>query len=188
LPTPIDVAPEMLRLVDVLERGGVRYMVTGAAAIAVYGVARPTSDVDVAVLGNRQEVIEVLGRHGYRLVLSSQSYEHLRVFESPGGMRVDIWFTPDIPWEVASFERRRRIQVGGQSVPFITPEDLIVRKLWRYRTQGGTQDVEDVRGILDVTKGLDMDYLRQMTRITRTSAILEEILREHVGREREDSS
>jgi hypothetical protein len=93
------------------------------------------------------------------------------------GMRVDIWLTPDIPWEVASLQRRRRLTVHGKAVHFITPEDLVIRKLRRYRRERGAQDLEDVRGILEANNDLDVPYLRDLARVTRTVRILETLLK-----------
>lgn len=59
--------------------------------------------------------------------------------------------------ENAFLDRARLVDVGGLEVPLITPEDLVIAKLFASRPR----DIEDVRAVLG-TMGSDMDlrYVR----------------------------
>lgn len=170
---------EVKRLARILDESGIAYLTTGAAAVVIYGVPRTSMDIDIAVKGvERRRLVEVLERGGYRFNAESMKYEQLLEFESPAGTRIDIWLTPPIRWEEESFEHRKRHLIHGEPVYFISAEDLIVRKLWRYRRQRIPTDLEDVRGILATTTELDREYLDGMTRVTRTATLFRELVAE----------
>ncbi len=166
------------KVAGLLEQAGIPYLITGSEAVAVFGLPRHSADVDVAVRATRAQVKRVLESNGLSLVLGSAEYRDMLVFESTEHIRVDIWFTPEIPWEVAAFDRRIPIEVGGEMLWFVSPEDLLIRKLWRYSRERHVIDLEDVRSILATTTDLDSRYLEEIAGVTRTLPLLRQLLTE----------
>lgn len=61
--------------------------------------------------------------------------------------------------ELAFIDRARIVDVGGLKVPVITPEDLVVTKLFA----GRPRDFEDVRSVLGALAGtIDLRYVRSL--------------------------
>ena len=169
---------EVLRVVKVFETSRVKYMLTGAAAVAVFGVPRPSADIDVAVHDDRLRVLSLLKENGFKTSQAAEDRSNLFVFDSPSGMRVDVWFTTEVLWDVKAFDRRRRIKIRDQDVWLISPEELIARKLWRFRKERVATDLEDVRGMLSTLSELDMDYLEEICGVTRTLTLLRDLVSE----------
>ena len=164
------------RLARLLDGAGIPYMVTGAHAVTVFGVPRATTDVDVAVRTSRERVREALEGNGFALDESSVEYQDLLVFEAAEAIRVDVWFTTDAAGEAEAFGRRVRVDVEGDSLWFISPEDLLLRKLWRYRKEGSATDLEDARSILAVTTTLDTPYIERLAAVQRTLPLYQELV------------
>lgn len=79
----------------------------------------------------------------------------------PSGLDIEVFFTAGHPLYDREFERRVEIPLEGQPVPFISPEDLVLRKLVNTRKRRG-QDWEDARSIARVQgPNLDLAYLRE---------------------------
>src|SRR3990170_3764843 len=151
---------DILQLARILEAASIPYVVTGAQTVAVYGIPRHTADVDVALARSVDEALARLDEAEYLLDPGSVDYVQLRVLKSPSGLRIDLWLPQSLPGEAETFERARTIKIEGEPIRFISPEDIIIRKLWRYRKDGSPIDLEDVRGILAAGTDLDLTYLR----------------------------
>ena len=52
----IDLFAEIRDLLTALERGGAKYAVAGAVALAVHGVPRATTDIDLLVPADQVEI------------------------------------------------------------------------------------------------------------------------------------
>ena len=71
------------------------------------------------------------------------------------GIRIDLIFSTT-PYERAAIARAVDVDVGGESAPFASAEDLILLKLFA----GRQRDVEDARSVVDRQGSrLDWDYL-----------------------------
>ncbi|HLF07375.1 MAG TPA: hypothetical protein VI893_09445, partial [Thermoplasmata archaeon] len=118
-------------------------------------------------------------RHaGYRTTPQAGPESHLLTAASPDGFRVDIWFTPDIAWDKGGYQRKRVTEIRGEKVNFVSPEELIARKLWRYRKEANHQDLEDVRVILAGSAKLDLEFLEVSLGAMRTWGLFQELLSE----------
>jgi hypothetical protein len=67
------------------------------------------------------------------------------------------------------------VEVGGVTIPFISPEDLLVTKL----LAGRPKDVEDARGMLAEQRGgLDLERVRALLRLLEAALGRSDLLRE----------
>jgi hypothetical protein len=74
------------------------------------------------------------------------------------GMPLDLVVARD-SLELAFLERAKLVDVGGLKVPIITPEDLIIAKVFA----GRRRDLEDVGAVLGTMRGsLDLSYVRNI--------------------------
>jgi hypothetical protein len=59
--------------------------------------------------------------------------------------------------EMVFLERARVVDIGGLKVPMITPEDLVIAKLFAHRPR----DLEDVRAVLGTMRdAMDLRHVR----------------------------
>lgn len=137
-------------------------MVVGAIAVAMWGRPRATADLDVTVLTDERgldALARAVAEHGLRIDerwLDSNPLlrgQHVRL--SGEGAIIDL-MRPRDDHEISAVPRRRRLDVGGQAVPFVAPDDLILMKL----KAGRPHDFDDAVAVAASQEGrLDRDYL-----------------------------
>ena len=76
-------------------------------------------------------------------------------------VKADFVVKRDEAYRNTEFERRRTIEINGHPVVFVSPEDLILSKLWWGKESHSEMQERDVGDLLDVVEDLDLDYLRR---------------------------
>ena len=176
-------------LLDVVERLthlGIPYAIVGAFAVSFHGIPRSTNDADAAIwlkgTGTAEEHLKVhFDRTGFRTELRPGDFDDpisgAFIVEDVHGNRVDLVLgVRGMDPEAAG--RCVAATLMDASGKIIAAEDLIAMKIFA----GGIQDLEDVRGILQVSgKQLDLNLLKNLARrygveVVRTlDAILSEM-------------
>lgn len=158
-------------------------MVVGAFAAMAYGHPRTTTDIDVvlhlpfAERGSVVPLAEELGDGPLEERQDPQWGQRL-VALLPSGVELELFFTKGHPCYAREFERRVLITFRGEQIPFLSPEDLILRKLVnsKLRTK---HDIDDAVNVARVQGDrLDLGYLREHCGVQRVCGLLEEVLEE----------
>ncbi|HLE95881.1 MAG TPA: hypothetical protein VI997_00790 [Candidatus Thermoplasmatota archaeon] len=166
----------------------VPFMVVGASAVAIHGLPRSSDDIDIVIhtpFEQRARVADLLRRHALANVherIDPQWGKRL-AGDLPSEMTLELFFTPPNPVHDREFARRVFVSVRGEEVPFISAEDLVLRKLVNMRLRHGL-DYDDVVGVI-ATQGraLDLEYLRAHAGFYRVGEILERAIKEAAGAE-----
>jgi len=163
--SPPGLADLLTDLADALARLEVPWYVFGAQAALIWGRPRLTTDVDVtvgAVPGGPSALVAELQSHRFtvRIDATPDFVRRTRVLplvHGPSGLAADIVLAgPGL--EDDFLARAVRVDVGGVSVPVLSPEDLIVTKI----LAGRPKDLEDIRGVL-AERGTQIDLGRVRT-------------------------
>lgn len=151
-----------------LEDLGIPYMLTGSFAANIYTVPRMTRDIDL--------VIELDAPH-----VPSFSREFEREFYCDGEMisaavrqkslfnlihnrsmlKIDFIIRKDAVYRKTEFARRQVIEIGGQKLWIVSPEDLILSKLTWAKDSSSDLQLRDIRNLLLGVPHLDKTYLEQ---------------------------
>lgn len=155
-------------VIDILERLGIPYMITGSVASVAYGEPRLTLDMDV-VIDMTPEQAEALAASfspeyyaDLEMMRSALKVRgHFNVIHPLSGVKVDFFVLKATPSSQGAFTRRRRDAFDAQrAASFATPEDVILGKLDYYRQGGSPKHLEDIRGILRISGSrLDLGYI-----------------------------
>jgi hypothetical protein len=150
-------------LADTFEARGIPYAVGGSIALAAWGYARATVDVDLDVFAEPDalepvfEALEAVGCVLDRAAATARAHERGDFRTSLRGMRVDV-FVPSIPLYESARRRVRREVLLGRPAWFLAPEDLAIFKMLFFRGK----DVLDVERLLAVRgPAFERDYVRQ---------------------------
>jgi hypothetical protein len=152
-PSSIDLFEESRRLLEALEGRGIEYALVGAVALAVHGVPRATTDIDLLI---RPESLEAVEEEAHELgyILKAQPMQF------PDGMEIrrlskivdEETLTLDLLLVDANLEEiwesRRRIEASFAGAWVISRDALI-----RMKTSAGReQDMADVRRLTELDR------------------------------------
>jgi hypothetical protein len=162
---------EVLKIVTGrLEAAGIAYMVTGSITMNYYAMPRMTRDIDVVVeltAGDADRVCAMfegdfyVDRDAVRAAISDRGVFNL--IHLTHVVKVDLIVRKESDYRRAEFERRHRTSVEGHGFFIVAPEDLIISNLdWARGTRSEVQ-LGDVRNLLTLVSGLDMEYLTRWT-------------------------
>lgn len=172
-------APDLLAalepVVDVLDRLGVRYQVSGSVASSAYGMARATMDVDLvadlgetdvdALVGALQNDYFVAAEAAREAVVRRSSFN---LIHQATMLKVDVFLPQNRPYDVVALRRGRSETLvdepGARTFRIAAPEDVVLAKLSWYRLGGEVSETQwaDVIGVLRVQhEALDFAYLEE---------------------------
>ncbi|HJQ81222.1 MAG TPA: hypothetical protein VJ828_14780 [Lacipirellulaceae bacterium] len=154
--------------VKLFERLDVPYAVMGGLAVRAHGIPRPTYDVDLAILVDRQQlaaVINEIRQLGYDVAeqydkgwvdsVSGLPFIKAATFIEGRSLVADI-FLAETDFLRSLISRRIRDTVNGFEAWLVTAEDLILLKLIANRPR----DIADIVDVLTMQLCLDDAYLR----------------------------
>lgn len=172
-PRPTGAPPDPIgELVAALDRAGLRYVFTGALALAYWGAPRASIDIDVVVHGTDVAFASLLNALAARrpdldpvaALRTARDGGHVGIL-SPlpgGGSTVIDLIRPRLgTLDRRILDRARTMPFPGppERIPIVTPEDLIVYKLIFFRRDEKHDDLRDIESILARQTTLDVQYL-----------------------------
>jgi hypothetical protein len=151
----------LLEVAVFLERSGLRYMLIGGMAVAVWGVPRPVLDVDLWVRVDSAALDDVIRAIATRFRaaphrLARALVSHILYVTAANGVQAQLMFTTGLD-DGVFMARARTKCVAGFDIPVQCVEDVIYGKIEPARPQ----DLADIRGLLKRFGGsLDLRQLR----------------------------
>jgi hypothetical protein len=166
-----------------------RFALVGGLAVATWGAVRATQDIDFLADSDPSPLKELRLRDRLKKYIEQQGGRAewlvgghddpipllLRIGFSPnqGTVAADILWAHK-RWQRDALQRAIAVDVAGDQVPVLHPEDLILMKL----EAGGPQDLLDVQELLSASPPqLDVTRLRDSARRLRLGKVLDECLR-----------
>ena len=153
-----------------LDRAGIPYMVTGSIALNYYALPRLTRDIDIVAELGREDTDRVheLFRDDFYVDREAvrRAIEDRGMFNAIHGalvIKVDFVVRKDSEYRREELARRRRVQVEGQELSIVAPEDLIISKLDWARYNRSEVQLADIRSLLASVPALDEAYLAHWT-------------------------
>lgn len=133
-----------------------------------YGENRFTNDIDVVVELEPRQLRDLLAEfpadHFY---VSEDGGKHavvhggqFNIIHQASSQKVDVIVPRDPNWP-DQLARRIRLPIeGGHNVWFVSPEDLILKKMDFYREGGSDKHLRDIAGILKISgEQVDQSYV-----------------------------
>lgn len=172
------------RVIELLERQAVAYMLVGAFSSNLYGVPRATNDADIVAQFESFDLVNFCKDLGDEFVLDRQmmiegftgSVRNVITF-APTGFQVEVFRLGEDLHDRERFERRRRQHIpecSGEAW-VATAEDVVIQKVrWARR-----KDLDDVVNLLAVSGDmLDWTYIRRWTETHGTRGLLDQLCSE----------
>ncbi len=169
---------------SLFERLQASYVLMGGFAVRVYGIPRPTYDVDFTIAIARErlpELYRAISESGYTVPepyesgwvdqIAGMPLVKARLFFEGSTIDIDI-FLAESAFQDQLLARRKRQQLDDMPVWLVSPEDLILLKLIASRPR----DLVDIDDVLFIQGSLDEDYMRRWAERLHVLAELEDAL------------
>jgi hypothetical protein len=176
-----------LRVVEILNKHEIPYMVVGSLSTNFHSIVRSTKDADFVVPDRLSEAARIIARefdslkldpqYGFECVTATKKLI-LRAPDSEGFI-VEIFGQADDAHDVERFRRRMQVDWFGRPTWIATAEDAIITKLrWAHRL-GRAKDLADVQTVIAI-KGdkLDWPYIERWCDAHGSRLLLENIRNE----------
>jgi hypothetical protein len=163
---------EILR--SALEATGIRYAVGGSWASTAYGEPRFTNDVDILAAVTPQNLAVFLSHlpdsfyadaeEALSAILSGRPFN---VIHMQTALKFDLFPSSAFPLGKEELDRAVLLEDSGLSKApawFVTPEDILLAKLYWYKLGGEVSEVQwrDIRGLVrGCSATLDRRYLER---------------------------
>jgi hypothetical protein len=154
----------VLKLVaGALDAAGIDYMVTGSLALSAYAVPRMTRDVDLVVALVPDDADRLCAHLGDDFDCHPESIRSaivrgsmFNLIHSTRVVKVDFVVRKTSPFRLEEFARRRRVDVDGQPVWIVSPEDLLLSKLlWGHGRASAVQRAD----VMNLVASWPIDWL-----------------------------
>jgi hypothetical protein len=178
---------ELIRHVDsAFERQGIAYAVTGSHASMAYGEHRFTNDLDVIAHIRPEQLDALLAEFpDDQFYVSDIGARHavtkggqFNIIHPTSGLKVDVILPMDVGWP-DQFSRRKRLPTeDDRDAWFISPEDLILRKMDFYRQGESDRHLRDITSMLKISGNrIDRAYIDEWAKRLNLEEIWDELRR-----------
>jgi hypothetical protein len=166
------VSPEeeaLRRLLHILNRNRIPYMLTGSVATSYHGRPRSTHDADVVIdpeLHQIEGLVRDFETAGFYVnaegaVLAFKERRQFNAIDTVNACKIDLIVRKDRPYSRLEFDRRQLVDLSFErSVAIVAPEDAILSKLeWARKSGDSERQLRDAAGVLELNASLDREYI-----------------------------
>ena len=160
---------DLLKLVcERLNQAGVPYMITGSFAANFYAVPRMTRDLDIVIAIDHQDekrLFEIFQNDFYVDQESiKEAIKHQGMFNiihDQTVFKIDFIVRKDSSYRTTEFQRKQKLILGNSPIWIVSPEDLVISKLFWAKDSLSEMQLKDIKNILESVKNIDNDYIIQ---------------------------
>lgn len=176
------------KLANILEDLDIKYCITGGYAVSVWGKPRSTFDIDVVIQLKTRDIapllksLRSLSRAGYieEAVAREATIKggEFNFIHPESGLKIDFWvIKQNDPIGINELKRRVEKKFNGQTIYFISPEDLALSKLRWFKETNSDRHLEDIESVIRISgKKLDKQYLKQQASKLGVGDVLDKYL------------
>lgn len=161
---------DLLRnVVDVLERMGIRYFITGSMATIFYGEPRFTNDIDLVAEIPSNAIKRFcaefpvpdyyLSEEAVQQAIVTRS--QFNIIHPASGLKVDVILPTQSAFDRSRFSRIVRVHPEPDyEAAFASIEDVILKKMEYYQLGGAEKHLRDIAGVLKISgEAVDRKYI-----------------------------
>jgi hypothetical protein len=166
------VSPEeeaLRRLLEILNRNQIPYMLTGSVATSYHGRPRSTHDAEVVIdpeLHQIEGLVRELEAAGFYVntegaILAVKERRQFNVIDTKAACKIDLIVRKDRPYSRLEFDRRQFVDLSFErQIAIVAPEDAILSKLeWARKSGDSERQLRDAAGVLELNTSLDREYI-----------------------------
>lgn len=151
-----------------LESARIPYMITGSTAANFYAVPRMTRDIDIVVeirMGDVPTITDLFKDDFYideETVSEAVAKQGMfNILHNEYVIKIDFIVRKETPYRQLEFQRRREAGLEGQVIWIVSPEDLVLSKLFWAKDSLSEIQLGDVKNLTRMVKNLDISYIEE---------------------------
>jgi len=90
-----------------------------------------------------------------------QSQGMFNIIHNEYVIKIDFIIMKQSPYRKEEFKRRQKVKIGSVTIWMVSPEDLILSKLWWAKDSRSEMQIADVKNILQNVKDVDKKYIKK---------------------------
>lgn len=174
------------RLVEMLDKKNIPYMISGSICSGFHGQPRATNDADLVIDPSQEQLISFVSSLGPDYYVSKDvaiqalnDNSMFNIIDIKTAWKADLIIRKKRPYSKQEFSRRTNTNLMGMNLWILSPEDSILSKLeWAKNTESQMQ-FKDALGVIIVQgKKLDFDYLKKWAKELKIEDSLEKLLKD----------
>lgn len=149
-----------------LEEAKIPYMLTGSFAGNFYAVPRMTRDLDIVIELQESHVDLLLELFQNDFYVSKSAIDQAIKFEQMFNIihnnsvfKIDLIVRKSSLYRIEEFQRKTQVLLDNVLVWIVTPEDLIISKLYWAKDSLSEMQLKDIHNLLGTVKNLDEKYI-----------------------------
>ncbi|NGX58874.1 MAG: hypothetical protein KR126chlam3_00015 [Chlamydiae bacterium] len=151
-----------------LEQANIPYMLTGSFAANFYVVPRMTRDIDIVIEIHKPDIekLFLIFQKDFYIEKDAihEAIEHQGMFNiihNESVLKIDFIVRKEASYRHTEFQRRQQIQLDDSSIWIVSPEDLIISKLFWAKDSLSEMQQKDVENLLLSLKNLNIEYIHE---------------------------
>jgi hypothetical protein len=176
------------KIVKILSRNNIQYMLTGSIVSSLQGIPRSTHDIDILLsikVTDISVIKKAFPKKNYYLNESSiksaiENKSQFNILDKNDGDKIDFWIITDSEFDVIRFSRKQKVTIFKFDAYVSTAEDTILQKLYWSEISGGSKkQYNDALNVFEIQyENLDMKYLTYWSKKLGVFSLLEKITSE----------
>jgi hypothetical protein len=154
-----------------LDIADIEYMITGSFALAFYSIPRMTRDIDIIINVLSKDVNKIIDLFKNDFYISQTAVEEairnttmFNIIHNDTIMKIDFIIRKNEEYRLKEFSRRLEFSIDDTIISVVSPEDLILSKLFWSKSSGSELQLRDVRNIMKTVKNIDENYLKEWSK------------------------
>ncbi len=171
-------------VVTKLDKAKIPYMITGSIASNFYSIPRMTRDIDMIVeikLSDTKKVYELFKEDFYideeQVITAVKEQGMFNVIHNEAIVKVDFIVRKNSEYRKLEFSRRKYFDFEGMKIAIVSPEDLVISKLFWAKESHSEMQIKDIKNLMASVENLDYNYIKKWVKELGIENIFNEALR-----------
>ncbi len=167
-----------------LDEAKIPYMITGSIAGNFYSIPRMTRDIDMIAeinLSDTKKIYELFKDDFYideeQVTAAVKEQEMFNIIHNEAIVKVDFIVRKNSEYRRLEFSRRKYFDFEGMKIAIVSPEDLIISKLFWAKESHSEMQINDVKNLMASVENLDYNYIKKWVKELDIENIFNEALR-----------
>ncbi|MGR3292570.1 MAG: nucleotidyl transferase AbiEii/AbiGii toxin family protein [Candidatus Scalindua sp.] len=151
-----------------LNNAEIAYMITGSIAMNYYAFPRMTRDIDIVLEIQRKDIATIVNLFNKNFYVDQDSIERavnnhgmFNIIHNEYVIKIDFIVKKTAKFRQIEFQRKRQIIIDKVSMWIVSPEDLILSKLWWAKDSLSEMQMADIENLLDSSVDIDNIYIEK---------------------------